>query len=64
MRKALADNLALVREVHDRVKNNLQMLCDLLYLQMEGMAEEDKSAVLHNTYGRIYAIARLHEQLY
>jgi two-component sensor histidine kinase/HAMP domain-containing protein len=62
--RAEADNVALLREVHHRVKNNLQMLCDMLYLQMEGIADADKAAVLRDTYGRIYAIARLHEQLY
>jgi PAS domain S-box-containing protein len=61
---ALATNQTLLREVHHRVKNNLQMLCDMLYLQMEGMADAEKAAVLRDTYSRIYAIARLHEQLY
>jgi PAS domain S-box-containing protein len=61
---ALADNIALLREVHHRVKNNLQMLCDMLYLQMERVADTDEAGVLQDTYGRIYAIARLHEQLY
>jgi two-component sensor histidine kinase len=40
------------------------MLCDMLYLQMEGMGDAEKAEVLRDTYGRIYAIARLHEQLY
>jgi PAS domain S-box-containing protein len=62
--EAVATNMALLREVHHRVKNNLQMLCDLLYLQMEGMTDEERAGVLRDTYGRIYAIARLHEQLY
>jgi two-component sensor histidine kinase len=61
---ALATNQALLREVHHRVKNNLQMLCDLLYLQMEGLADAAKADVLRDTYSRLYAIARLHEQLY
>jgi two-component sensor histidine kinase len=61
---ALATNQTLLREVHHRVKNNLQVLCDMLYLQMEGLADEEKKAILRDTYGRIYAIARLHEQLY
>jgi two-component sensor histidine kinase len=60
---ALATNETLLREVHHRVKNNLQMLCDLLYLRMEGLGDE-KGSVLRDTYSRLYAIARLHEQLY
>ncbi|MFB3820008.1 MAG: PAS domain-containing protein, partial [Candidatus Methylomirabilales bacterium] len=62
--RALADNVTLLREVHHRTKNTLQMLCDMLYLQMEAVRDEEKAAVLRDSYGRIYAIARLHEQLY
>jgi two-component sensor histidine kinase len=61
---ALATNLALLREVHHRVKNNLQMLCDMMYLQMEAMPDRDQHQDLQDAYGRIYAIARLHEHLY
>jgi PAS domain S-box-containing protein len=61
---ALADRDALLREVHHRVKNNLQMLCDLIYLQLEGMPDRDQHQDLQDAYSRIYAIARLHEQLY
>jgi PAS domain S-box-containing protein len=61
---ALATNKTLLRDVHHRVKNNLQMLCDLLYLQMEAVPDPQHAGVLRETYGRIYAIARLHEQLY
>jgi len=61
---ALATNQTLLREVHHRVKNNLQMLCDLVYLQMEGLGDAEQAEILRDTYSRIYAIARLHEQLY
>ncbi|HTU00218.1 MAG TPA: histidine kinase dimerization/phosphoacceptor domain -containing protein, partial [Candidatus Sulfotelmatobacter sp.] len=61
---ALADKDALLREVHHRVKNNLQMLCDLMYLQMEAMPDRDQHQDLQDAYSRIYAIARLHEQIY
>jgi two-component sensor histidine kinase len=61
---ALAENQALLREVHHRVKNNLQMLCDLMYLQMETLEHPEQHQDLQDAYGRVYAIARLHEQLY
>jgi PAS domain S-box-containing protein len=64
LRSALADKETLLREVHHRVKNNLQTLCDLLYLQMEGMRDKERQADLQDAYSRVYAIARLHEQLY
>jgi PAS domain S-box-containing protein len=63
-REMVATNATLLREVHHRVKNNLQILCDLLYLQMEAVKDAERAAILRDTYGRIYAIARLHEQLY
>jgi two-component sensor histidine kinase len=50
--------------VHHRVKNNLQMLCDLMYLQMEAMPNRNQRHGLQDAYARIFAIARLHEQLY
>jgi two-component sensor histidine kinase len=61
---ALADNQALLREVHHRVKNNLQMLCDLMFLQIEALPDRDQHRDLQDAYSRIYAIARLHEQIY
>jgi two-component sensor histidine kinase/PAS domain-containing protein len=64
LRAALARNENLIREVHHRVKNNLQMLCDLLYLQAEGTSSPEAETALRDAHGRIYAIARLHEQLY
>jgi PAS domain S-box-containing protein len=63
-RQAVADNRALLREVHHRVKNNLQMLCDLIYLQMETLSDPDQHQALQDAYTRIYAIARLHEHLH
>jgi two-component sensor histidine kinase len=64
LQTALADKDMLLQEVHHRTKNNLQMLCDLLYLQMEGLQGADPKHLLQDTYARIYAIAKLHEQLY
>jgi two-component sensor histidine kinase len=61
---ALAENRTLLREVHHRVKNNLQILCDLMYLQMQSLEHPEQHRDLQDAYSRIYAIARLHEQLY
>jgi PAS domain S-box-containing protein len=63
LRRALADKETLMREVHHRVKNNLQMLCDMLFLQAEVEKPEGRAAV-RDAYSRVFAIARLHEQLY
>jgi two-component sensor histidine kinase len=40
------------------------MLCDLLFLQAAHLPSAEAKAVLEDAYGRVFAIARLHEQLY
>jgi PAS domain S-box-containing protein len=64
LRTALAEKDLLLREVHHRVKNNLQMLCDMIFLQLEAMPDRDQHQDLQDVYGRVYAIARLHEHLH
>jgi two-component sensor histidine kinase len=64
LRATLADNATLLREVHHRTKNNLQMLCDLLYLQLQTMKHPEQHQDLQDACARVYVIARLHEQLY
>jgi two-component sensor histidine kinase len=64
LQAAVADKEMLLQEVHHRTKNNLQMLCDLLYLQMEAPSHRDPRSLLQDAYTRIYVIAKLHEQLY
>jgi two-component sensor histidine kinase len=64
LRAALADNVTLLREVHHRTKNNLQMLCDLLYLQKSAMEHPEHHEDLEAACNRVYAMARLHEELY
>jgi len=64
LRAALADKELLIREVHHRTKNNLQMLCSLLELQAEAIQSPEGKEALELSTSRIYAIARLYEQLY
>jgi len=61
---AVADRTALLQEVHHRVKNNLQMLTDLVYLRAADVESADGRLALEESASRIGAIARLHEQLY
>ena len=58
MANALAYNRILLREVHHRVKNNLQVAIALVDLQLG-----DQSAK-QNLAGRLKAMATLHEQMY
>jgi two-component sensor histidine kinase len=64
LQDAAADRETLLREVQHRTKNNLQMLCDLLYLQIQAKDGPECHPDLADAYGRIYAFARLHEVLH
>ncbi|AEJ19724.1 sensor histidine kinase [Gracilinema caldarium] len=63
LRKALEDKSILIREVHHRVKNNLQILSSLLSLQITTLNDESPFQVLQEAQTRIMAIAAVHESL-
>jgi two-component sensor histidine kinase len=55
----------LLGEIHHRVKNNLEMLQSMLFLQMrEYPNEESVQSALGDANNRIQSIALLHKQLY
>jgi two-component sensor histidine kinase len=59
----LVTNAAVVREMHHRIKNNLQNVAMLLRLQMSGDREIAAREVLHESVNRILSIAAVHEVL-
>ncbi|MFQ3547480.1 MAG: histidine kinase dimerization/phosphoacceptor domain -containing protein [Termitinemataceae bacterium] len=63
LRKALEDKSILIREVHHRVKNNLQVLSSLLSLQISTLQNESPYQVLEEARSRIMAIGAVHESL-
>src|SRR5207247_8506529 len=54
---------AMVREMHHRVKNNLQMIAMLLRLQLRDGREVSGREVLTETINRVLSIATVHEIL-
>jgi two-component sensor histidine kinase len=56
------DKEVLVREVHHRVKNNLQIITSMMALRARGLSE-DMRLVVDEMAGRVRAIARVYEQL-
>ncbi len=61
---ALAEKDVLLREVHCRVKNNLQLIVSLLNLQVDKLAEDPLRPVFGNVRDRVFAMALVHDQLY
>ena len=58
------DKNALLREVHHRVKNNLQVISSLLRLDARKSAQPDVKTALTEMNWRIRSMALLHESLY
>ncbi|MCB9686134.1 MAG: PAS domain S-box protein [Alphaproteobacteria bacterium] len=61
---SLAETETLFRELHHRVKNNLQVVASLLSLQSRFTEDLTSVAVLREAQQRIHAIALVHEMLY
>ncbi len=57
-------NEVLLKEIHHRTKNNLQLISGLVYLQMQHIQEPGTHEVLLDIRNRIQSIALLHEKLY
>jgi PAS domain S-box-containing protein len=64
LRQSLEEKSNLVREIHHRVKNNLQIIVSLLNLQSHQTKDPQVLAAFDETRGRVHAIAQIHEQLY
>ena len=64
IRASLAEKEVLLREVHHRVKNNLQVISSLISLQADSLTDERMRAVFNDVRDRVRAMALVHEQLY
>lgn len=58
------ENKAMMKEIHHRVKNNLQVINSLLRMQSRFVKDENVVTMFKDSQKRIMTIAALHEKLY
>lgn len=61
---SLEEKVSLLKEVHHRVKNNLQIVASLLNLQANRARSRQVVDLLRDTRNRVHSMALLHEVLY
>jgi two-component sensor histidine kinase len=61
---SLEEKVALLGEVHHRVKNNLQVIASLLEMSKARATNQDAINLLSEAHAKIYTMALIHTQLY
>ena len=64
LRASLDEKVALLKEVHHRVKNNLQLVSSLLSLQASNATEPATAELFFQSRNRVRSMALVHENLY
>ena len=64
IKESLYEKETLLREIHHRVKNNLQIVSSLLNIQAQNAGSSELADILKGIQGRIFSMALVHEKLY
>ncbi|MFP4431011.1 MAG: cache domain-containing protein [Spirochaetaceae bacterium] len=64
LRKNLQEKTVLIKEIHHRVKNNLQVVASLLSIQSESVRNPEDASLFDRSRDRVISMALVHDQLY
>lgn len=64
IRSSLDEKEILLKEIHHRVKNNMQIISSLMNLQTQYVEGEETQDILRESQGRVKSMAMIHENLY
>lgn len=64
IQESLKEKEVLIKEVHHRVKNNMQVIVSMINLQSGYITDPKALEIFHDTQHRVRAMALVHEKLY